>query len=116
MKRAVIERDREVDHGVAGKIAPSACLLNTLLDGWDEPPRDGATEDLVDDLELLSAFERRALDLAITELSMAAGLLLVASMRFGRCLDRLPIRNPGQLEVDPDPKPSLQLGYSHIDV
>jgi len=47
---------------------------------------------------------------------VAAGLLLVAAVRFGGRLDRLPVRNARRLEVDVDAEAPLQLRDGHLDV
>ena len=60
--------------------------------------------------------ERLDLDLAVAELAVAAGLLLVAAVRFGRGLDRLAIRDARRLQVDVDAEAALQLGDGDLDV
>ena len=46
--------------------------------------RDRAAEDVVDELEVRAARQRLHADLAVAELAVAAGLLLVAAVRLGR--------------------------------
>ena len=57
-----------------------------FLDRGDELARDRAAEDLVDELEVAAARQRLDLDLAVAELAVAAGLLLVPAVRLGRAL------------------------------
>ena len=63
-----------------------------FLDRRDELPRDRAAEDVVDELEVAAARQRLDLDLAVAELAVAAGLLLVPAVRLGRRRDRLAVR------------------------
>ena len=63
-----------------------------------------------------AARQRLDLDLAVAELAVSAGLLLVPAVRLGRRLDRLAVRNARRLEVDVDAEPPLQLRDRHLDV
>ena len=116
VERSVEEGDPKVHHRVAGQIASCPRLLDALFDGGDEPARDRAPEDLVDELKVLSARQRRHLDLAVPELAMSAGLLLVTSVRLGSRLDGLAIRDSRQLEIHLDPEAALELGDGDLDV
>ncbi len=49
-----------------------------------ELPRDRAAEDVVLELEVAAARQRLHADLAVAELPVAAGLLLVPAVRLGR--------------------------------
>src|SRR4029079_2835810 len=89
--RAVEDRRLEVDHWVAGQEATRACVLDAFLDRRDELARNGATEDVVLELEVAAARQRLDADLAIAELAVAAGLLLVPAVGLGRRGDRFPI-------------------------
>ena len=53
--------------------------------------------------------ERLHADLAVAELAVAAGLLLVAAVPFRRGLDRLAVGDPRLLEVDLDPEAAFSL-------
>ena len=112
----VEDRGAEIDHRVAGEEAAQPRVLQALLDGRDELPRDRAAEDVVDELEVAAARQRIELDLAVAELAVAAGLLLVAAVRLGRRGDRLAIRDARDLEVDLDAEPPLQLRDGDLDV
>ncbi len=116
MVRAVEHRHAEVDHRVARKVAADARLLDPLLHGGDELPGNGAAENVVHELEVGAARERLHLDLAVAELAVAAGLFLVAAVRLGGGLDRLPIRNARRLQVDVHAEAALQLRHRHFDV
>ena len=109
-------RDAEVDHRVAGEVAAHARVLDALLDRRNELPRNRAAEDVVDELEIGAARQRLDLDLAVAELAVAAGLLLVAAVRLGRRLDRLAIRNARRLQVHVDAEAALQLRDRDLDV
>jgi len=73
--------------------------------GRHELPRDRAAEDVVHELEVGAARQRLDPDLAVAELAVAAGLLLVSSVRLGRRLDGLAIRDAGRLQIDADAEP-----------
>src|SRR6185436_3124796 len=91
-------------------------VLDTFLDRRDELTRNGSAEDVVNELELAAARQRLELHLAVAELSMAAGLLLVAAVSLGRSGDGFPVRNPRQLEVHFDAEAALQLCDGDLDV
>ena len=102
--------------GIAGQVPAHPGVLDALLDGRDELPRNGAAEDVVDELEVAAARQRLHLDLAVAELAVAAGLLLVPAVRLGGRGDRLPVRNPRRLEVHLDAEAALQLRDGDLDV
>ena len=87
-----------------------------FLDRRNELARDRAAEDVVDELEVAAARQRLELHLAVAELAVAAGLLLVPAVRLGGRGDRLAVGNPRQLQVDLDAEPALQLRDRHLDV
>ena len=116
MVRAVVERDAEVDHRVAGEVAAHARFLDALFDRRNELPRDRAAEDLVDELELAAARQRLHPDLAVAELAVPAGLLLVPAVRLDARRDRLAVGDARRLEVDLDAEAPLQLRDRHLDV
>ena len=60
--------------------------------------------------------ERLHADLAVAELAVAAGLLLVAAVALGRALDRLAVRDLRLLEVDLDLVALAQAAHHHLDV
>ena len=75
-----------------------------------------AAEDVVLELEVAAARQRLHADLAVAELAVAAGLLLVPAVRLGGRRDRLAVGNPRRLEVDLDAEPPLQLRDGDLDV
>ncbi len=77
---------------------------------------NGAAEDVVGELEVAPARHRLHADLAVAELTVAAGLLLVPPVRLDRHRDRLAIRDARRLEVDLDAEPPLQLRDRDLDV
>ena len=78
--------------------------------------RDRAAEDVVDELELAAARQRLHPDLAVAELAVAAGLLLVAAVRLDARRDRFPIRDARRLEQHFDAETPLQFRDRHLDV
>ena len=113
---AIEHRHAEVDHRVAGEIPARARVLNAFFDRGHELARDGAAEDVVDELEVGAARQRLHPYLAVAELAVAAGLFLVPAVRLGRRLDRLAVRDARRLQVDVDAEAALQLRHRHLDV
>ena len=60
--------------------------------------------------------QRLHADLAVAELAVAAGLLLVAAVRLGGRRDRLAVGDPRRLQVHLDAEAALQLGDRDLDV
>ena len=113
---AVVEDDFEVHHRIAGEIAARGRVLDSLFDGGNEVPGNGAAEDIVDELELGAARERFHLDLAIAELAMAAGLFLVAALHVGSAPNGFPIGDLGRLQDYFGVIALLHLGNRDFDV
>ena len=82
----------------------------------NELPRNRSAEDLVDELEVAAARQRLHPDLAVAELAVAAGLLLVPAVRVGLGGDRLAIGDARRLQVHLDAEAALQLGDGDLDV
>ena len=97
---AVVDGGLEVDHRVAGEIAAGGRLDDALFDGGDEVAGDRAAEDFVAELEAAAAGHGLHANLAVAELAVAAGLLLVASLRLGLGADGFAIGHLGGLEGD----------------
>src|SRR5258708_15823309 len=89
----MLQTHAEVDDGIACQEAFDPRVLNALLDRRNVLPGDGASEDLVDELEVTPARERLHGDLAVGELSVTARLLLVTPVGLGQLGDRLAVRH-----------------------
>src|SRR5439155_4411899 len=113
---AVVQGDPEIDDGVTRQEAAAARVLNALFHGRNERWGNGSSENVVHELEIRTAAERLNADLAVAELAVSAGLLLVPSVRLGRRLDGLAVRNTRRLEVHVHPKPAFQLRDGDLDV
>ena len=87
-----------------------------FLDRGHVLSRDRAAEDVVDELEVAAARQRLDPDLAVAELAVAAGLLLVAAVRLGGGRDRLAVGNPRRLELDLDAEAPFQLRDGDLDM
>src|SRR5664279_4804389 len=87
----VCKRNLHINHRIPGNKAFLQLLDNSLLYGRPILLGDDSADNLVDKLEAPSPRKRLALDPAISELSAAAGLFLVPSLRPGAGLDRLPV-------------------------
>ena len=116
MVRPVEDSHPEVDHRIARQVAARARVLNAFLHRRHELPRDSAAEDVVDELEVAPARQRLDLDLAVAELPVASGLLLVAAVRLCRGRDRFTVGDARQLQIHLDAEPALQLGDRDLDV
>ena len=83
MVGAVEEGDLDVDHGVAGVDARLEGLADARVDGLDVLARDGAADDLVDELvaaALLAGLQR---DDGVAVLAPATGLAHEATVALG---------------------------------
>ncbi len=116
MVRAVEHRDLEVHHRVARQVPAHPRILDALFDCGHELARDRPAEDVVGELEVAAARHRLHADLAVAELPVAAGLLLVAAVRLDRHGDGLAIRDARRLEVHLDAEAALEFGDGHLDV
>ena len=116
MVRAVEHGHAEIDHRIAGEIAARPRILDALFDRRNELSRDRAAEDIVHELEVGAARHRFDANLAVAELPVSAGLLLVPAVRLGRRLDRLAVRNPRRLEVHVHAEATLQFRDRDLDV
>src|SRR4051812_40310481 len=75
---AVVEDDFKTDEGEAGEISAPRRSHDALLDCGDKVFWDGPAEDVVLEDEAAAARHGFHLDLAVAELPVSAGLLLVA--------------------------------------
>src|SRR6185437_1433248 len=92
---AVVYRDADVLQGEAGQRALGEHLADALLHRRDELTGDSSADDVVDELEARAAVQRLDAQVHLTELTGAAGLLLVAAMALGRAGDGLTIGDAG---------------------
>ena len=77
---------------------------------------NGAAENVVDELDALTAFDRLHLDAADSELAVAAGLLFVFTFGIGFAANRFAIRDFGRLEREVDVVTLVQFGHDDFDV
>ena len=96
---ALVDHHAQVMQREAGHRAVGQRLADALLDRRDELARNGAADDLVDELEASATFERLDPQEHLAELAGPAGLLLVAVVPLGGLRDRLAVgdaRRPGR--------------------
>ena len=79
---------------------PVQILLHAALDRGDVLPRHRATDNGLGELETGAAGQRLDVEMDITELAVAARLLLVAAMLGGRLADGLFVRHLRQPRLD----------------
>src|SRR6185437_16494646 len=77
---AVVNRDLEIGHRIAGHKSLLRGFDYALLDCGNVLPWNRAAENIVDELKPLAARQWFDPDPAVAELPMAAGLLLVAAL------------------------------------
>src|SRR5579884_1864687 len=70
---AIVEDGAEVHDGKSGEIAAGGRFANAFFDRGNPVLRNGAAEDIVDELDAFAALDRLHLDAAHTELAVAAG-------------------------------------------
>src|SRR5581483_7108551 len=85
--------DSDVLHGEPSEGALAQRLAYTLLDGRNELSRDGAADDLVDELESRSPLEHLDAQEHLSELPGPTRLLLVPAMALRSARDGLAIRD-----------------------
>src|SRR5262245_1496782 len=117
---AVLQRDLDVDHGVAGKHAELHRLLGALVDRRDVLARHPAATDGVDELvAAVGTVATGRLDVEddLRELAGATGLLLVRVAEPGdRLLDRLAVGDLGLADVGLDAELALHPVDQHLEV
>src|SRR5262249_9733997 len=86
-------RGLDVDDRVARERPALHAGDDALLDRGNVLVRDDAALDLVDELELRAARQRRNAEVDFAELAATTALLLVAVVALGAALDRLAIRH-----------------------
>src|SRR3954469_17864032 len=86
METAVDQRDRQINHRVTER-AFLRRLRRRLAHCRNEIAGHRAADDLVDELEALTTWARRHVDLDVGELAVTAGLPLQAPMLMHRLLD-----------------------------
>ncbi len=116
MVGAVVERDLEVHHRVAGEDPALHAVAHALLDRRDEVARDGAAEDVVDELEAAAARERLDAEPGVAVLAAPARLLLVLALHLGAALDRLLVGDARGQHVHVDVVLALHALHHHLDV
>ena len=116
MIAAIEDRDAEVDHGITSQIAASRRLLHTLLDSRNELAGNRAAKDVIDKLETAASGKRLNAKLAVAELSVSSGLLLVPSMAGCVCANGLPVRNLRRFKCDLRVIPAPESRYDRLDV
>ncbi len=90
---AVVDNGAEIHHGIPGQIAAGSGLLDALLDRGNKLPWNHPAKDVVHKLEAAASRKRFYAELAVAELPMSPGLLLVSSMARGLRPHRLPVGN-----------------------
>src|SRR5204862_2719071 len=81
-----------------------------------EALRDDAADDLVDELVALAVGQRLELDVAVAELTAAAGLLLVPALGAGRLADRLQVRDARRVQLHLDAEAPVHALERDLDV
>src|SRR4029079_17968496 len=98
MERSVVDRGTKIDHRIAGEETTQPRILDAFFNRGNELTWDRAAENVDHELELAAPWQRFEPHLAVAELSVAAGLLLVPPVRFGGRGNRFTIRDPRKLQ------------------
>ena len=91
MVRAVEDGHLDVDHREPGVDAGLEGLLDAHLDRTHVLARDGAADDLVDELEACALLVRLGRQNDVAVLALAAGLALEEAIALGQATDRLAV-------------------------
>src|SRR4051794_33692808 len=108
MVRAIVDRDFEIDNGIAGQISIASGLNDAFLDGRHEVSRYGATEDFIGKAEFLSSFERLHANPAVAKLTVASSLLFVPALDLGGSANGFTVWDLRRLQLDIHSVPLLQ--------
>ena len=106
---AVQQRGLHADHRVTGQHTVLGRLADALFNSGEEVLRYAAAEHVLGKLDVL-ALDRLELDPDITELAVAAGLLLVAALGLAALADGLAVGHARGFQRDLDTELILQLG------
>src|SRR6476646_7767803 len=112
----VIEDYAEINYGESRQEATRSRLNNSLFHGGNIVLGDGAAEDVIHELKILSALQRFHLDLAVAILALPAALLLVATLYVSASTDGFAIRNFRRLQQHFRVVTLLQLGDDDFDM
>src|SRR5690606_7703356 len=106
----------EVDDREPGQDAAPRCFLNALVDGRDELAGDHTARYRIREQVALAARAGLEAHVAVSELAVAAGLLLVLALRRGLAADRLAIGDARLLGDDLDAVLPPQPLHLHLEV
>src|ERR1700690_1491708 len=113
---SVCKRNLHINHRIPGNKAFLQLLNNSLLYSRPILLGEDSADNFIDKLEAPSSRKWLELDPAIPELSAAAGLFLVPSLRPGAGLDRLPVGNLRCLHGNLHAEFPLELVECHLQV
>src|SRR5438105_3727612 len=114
--RAIVKNHSEIHHRESGQVAALGGFDDAFLYRGNVVLGNGAAEDVVDELKIAAARQRLHLDLAITVLAVASGLLFMAALHVGSAPDSLAIRDFRRLQNHFGVVPLLQFSDHYLDV
>ncbi len=112
----VVQNGPEVRHRESRKIPARSRVTDTPFHRRNPVLRDGASEDIVHELDAFAALDRLHFDAAHTELSVPAGLFLMLAFGVGFPADGFAVRHFGRLQREIDVVALVELGHDDFDV
>src|SRR5581483_12011721 len=116
MVRSIVQRDTDIDQGVASQEAFIKRRTHTFLDRRNILARDSTPLNFVRELEPFATRERFDANPRIPKLSTAAALFLQPSLRVSFAGNRFAVRDLGGLEVNVDAEFSFELLDGNFNV
>ena len=112
----VIKDGLEVDDGITGERTVQAGFAQTLFHGGEEVLGDGAAEDFLGEDHLFGLLIRLKADPNVTELTAAAGLLLMATLLLDGLADLFTVGNARRVKLGIHAEAALELGAQNVDL
>src|SRR6185437_15656192 len=100
MERSVIDRHTEIHHRMAGEKAPVGSFADSFFNGGNVVAWDCTAKNIVHKFKTAASRKGLDADLAVAELAVSSGLLLVAAMPFGARSNCFAIGNFWSFECD----------------
>ena len=116
MVGTVVEDNSEIDYRISRQVTASSGVLDSLFYRRNVVLGDCPAENVVHEFKLCAARQWFHLDLAVAELSVTAGLLLVTALHVGAPTNGLAIRHLRRFQIHFGVIALLHLRNGHFDV
>ena len=113
---AIVQDGAEVHDRKSRQESAGSGIADALLHRRNPVFRDGAAEDIVDELHALAALDRLHLDAANAELAVPTGLLFVLAFHVGFAANGFAVRDFGRLQSEINVIALVELGDDHFNM